>query len=338
MSANVLYAIALVLGASIINAVYVLPMRANRKWAWENSWFAFSILGEAVVPTLMAIFTVPGLWTVYAATPGVTLMKMALFGLLWGINMVLFGLAIPIVGLAITFAVSLGTSAACGSLLPLLMADPGRLFTSLGALIVLGLAVIIAGVALCGVAGRLRERLEGKDQPQRSSRFYKGFIYTLCSGVLGSMLNLGLASGKEIQRLAFQQGASEAAMSNAVWLPCLYAGFLPGVVYCLYLMKKNGTTGTLIHASRWYYWCMAALMGIFWYGSVMIYSLATVKLGEFGPVIGWPLFMSCVVIVSMINGLITGEWSRTGARPIRIMTAGIFCLVLAIAILSYATR
>jgi len=323
MSANIPEAIALTVGASIINAAYTLPMRANRKWAWENSWFAFSILGEAIVPTLVVLTTVPSLWAIYFAVPGVTLVKMAFFGLLWGISMVFFGLALPLVGLAITFAVSLGTSAACGSLLPLLMNNRGRLFSSAGLLIVLGLSVIIAGVALCGAAGRLRERREGKDQDLRGSQFYKGFVYTLGSGVLGSMLNLGLASGGEIQQLAFRNGASQAMMSNAVWLPCLYAGFVPGVVYCLYLMRKNGTTGRLLHAGRWYYWCMAAFMGVLWFGSIVAYGLATVKLGELGATIGWPLFMSCIVIVSMFNGVIVGEWSRTGPRPVRIMGAGI---------------
>ena len=326
------------MGASIINAVYTLPMRANRRWAWENSWFAFSILGVAVVPSVVTVATVPGLWSIYAAIPAVTLAKMAFYGLLWGICLVLFGLAIPIIGLAISFAVSLGTSAACGSLLPLLMHNPGRLFTPAGLLIIIGLAVIIAGVALCGTAGRLRERLEGTDQPHRPSSFHRGFIYTLLSGVLGCMLNVGLASGGDIQLLAARNGASQAMMSNAVWLPCLYAGFIPGVIYCFYLMKRNGTAGQLIHASRWYYWIMAALMGGFWFGSIVAYSLATVKLGDLGPVIGWPLFMSCIVIVSMFTGLITGEWSKTGRRPVLIMAGGIVCLTGAIGILSYAVR
>lgn len=338
MRSNVLQALALVLGASVINAVYTLPMRANRKWAWENSWFAFSILGVAVVPTLVALVTVPGLWSVYDAVPGTTLLKMAFFGLLWGICLVLFGLAIPIIGLAITFAVSLGTSAAFGSLLPLLMNNPERLLSLTGILIVIGVAIIVGGVALCGVAGRLRERLEGKDRPERPSSFYRGFSYALLSGILGCMLNLGLASGGEIQRAALNQGASQAMMSNPVWLPCLYAGFLPGVIYCLHLMRKNGTTVTLIQAGRWYYWLMAALMGAFWFGSIVAYSLAAVKLGELGPVIGWPLFMSSIVIVSMFAGLITGEWSRAGRRPITIMAGGIGCLVAAIAVLSVAAR
>ena len=131
MDGNISEAIALVLGASVINAGYTLPMRLNRKWAEKNSWFAFSVLGEALVPTLVTVATVPRLWAIYSVVPLLTLAKMAFFGLLWGICMVLFGLALPLVGLAISFAVSLGTSAACGSLLPLMMNSPQRLFSRL---------------------------------------------------------------------------------------------------------------------------------------------------------------------------------------------------------------
>ncbi len=338
MNTEVLEALALVLVASMLNAAYTLPMKATRKWAWENTWFAFSVLGLVVVPTLITAATVPNLAHVYAQTPAGTLAAMAFFGLLWGICMVLFGLAVPIAGLAISFALSLGTSAACGSLLALLMKDPGRVLTRSGIAIAAGLALIVAGVWLCGAAGRLRERLEGNASAAHGSRFVKGFVYAILSGVLGSMLNLGLAAGGQLQQLAAQQGASTAMMSNAVWLPCIYAGFLPGVIYCWHLMRKNRTTPLLWRAARWYYWLMAALMGAFWFGSIVAYSLAAVKLGELGPAIGWPLFMSAVVIVSMFNGLVTGEWSRGGPRPIRIMSGGIACLVGAIVALTLAAR
>ena len=60
------------------------------------------------------------------------------------------------------------------------------------------------------------------------------------------MLNLGLAFGGSIQRAAQQHGASVAMMSNAVWLPCLYAGSIPGAIYCYYLMKQKKTLSALI--------------------------------------------------------------------------------------------
>ena len=72
-----------------------------------------------------------------------------------------------------------------------------------------------------------------------------GFLWAFISGILGSMLNLGLAYGGSIQRAAQQHGASLAMMSNAVWLPCLYAGFLPGAIYCYILMRKRDNVSAL---------------------------------------------------------------------------------------------
>lgn len=67
--------------------------------------------GLAVIPTVIALLTVPMLWSTYARVSGGTLAAMALFGAGWGVSLVFFGLALTRLGLAITFAVSLGTSA-----------------------------------------------------------------------------------------------------------------------------------------------------------------------------------------------------------------------------------
>jgi len=32
-----------------------------------------------------------------------------------------------------------------------------------------------------------------------------------------------------------------AMMSTRIWLPCLFAGFIPGIIYCFILMKRMGT-------------------------------------------------------------------------------------------------
>jgi L-rhamnose-H+ transport protein len=158
------------------------------------------------------------------------------------------------------------------------------------------------------------------------------------SGILGSMLNLGLAYGGSIQRAAQLHGASLAMMSNAVWLPCLYAGFLPGAIYCYVLMRKNGNVSHLRLPGTWHYWLIGASMGFLWFGSIILYSISTIKLGDLGTSIGWPLFLASIVVASTVFGALTGEWSNTGKRPIRTMILGVSFLVLAIAILSYAGR
>jgi L-rhamnose-H+ transport protein len=336
LNSKVVEAIVLIMLAAVMNGAYTLPMKLNREWAWEHSWFAFTLIGVPVVPTLIALATVPGLFAIYPRIPGSTLAAMALFGAGWGVSLVLFGLSISIVGVAITFAVCLGTSAASGALIPLLVQHPDQVFTRQGALILAGMCVILVGVGLCGVAGHRRDRMLKAEQKSGSRSFLRGFSFALISGITGSMLNLGLAFGGAIQERARQQGASEAMMSNASWLPCLYAGFIPGIIYCLSIMKKKGNMAQLISRSRWYYWLMATLMGVFWFGSIICYSFATIRLGNLGPIIGWPLFMSAVVIASSIAGVLAGEWSKAGRAPFRIMTAGVGCLVAAMAILALA--
>lgn len=320
-------------------------MKLHKKWQWENSWFAFTIVGLAIVPTLIAVVTIPDLWSIYTTVPDKTLVAMAFFGAGWGVNMVLFGLALDSVGLAITFAVSLGTSSAAGALVPLLFLHSAELMTQGGALILSGIVMIFVGVALCGVAGSKREHEAENSQSaekiptgRRNKKYLRGFSYAFFSGFLGSMLNFGLAFGGSIEQAAHERGASIAMMSNAVWLPCLYAGFIPGVAYCYYLMRKKHTLPKLLAPGTWHYWALAAAMGLLWYGSVILYSISTLQLGELGTSIGWPLFMSAIVIASTIIGVLIGEWSHSGKRPLRIMALGVACLVLAIGVLSQATR
>jgi L-rhamnose-H+ transport protein len=338
MTSQTVQAILLVLCAALMNAAYALPMKLNKKWDWEHSWFAFSILGVAVVPTVIALLTVPGLWSTYAEVSTGTLARMVLFGASWGVSLVFFGLALTRLGLAITFAVCLGTSAAVGALTPLIAQHADQVMTRQGALIILGVLVIIVGVALCGLAGKHREAALQQASASVRHGFWGGYLLAFVSGILGSMLNLGLAYGGSIQRAAQQHGASLAMMSNAVWLPCLYAGFLPGAIYCYILMRKNGNTSRLSTPGTWYYWLVGALMGFLWFGSIILYSISTIKLGDLGTSIGWPLFLASIVVASTIFGAVTGEWSRTGTRPIRTMIMGVSFLVLAIGILSYAGR
>ena len=67
----------------------------------------------------------------------------------------------------------------------------------------------------------------------------------------------------------------------------------------------------------------SASMGFLWFGSIILYSISTVKLGDLGTSIGWPLFLASIVVASTSFGVLTGEWKRTGTRPIRFMILGV---------------
>src|SRR4029077_6926379 len=185
MTSNTAQAVLWVLGAAIMNAAYALPMKLNKKWEWEHSWFAFSILGVAVVPTVIALLTVPKLWSTYATVSGGTLAAMVLFGASWGVSLVFFGLALTRLGLAITFAVCLGTSAAVGALTPLVVHHSALVITRPGGMIFFGVLVIIFGVTLCGLAGKSREAALQQERAAGVNSFLCGFLLAVVSGILG---------------------------------------------------------------------------------------------------------------------------------------------------------
>ena len=55
----------LVILAGVLNGSFALPMKRTSKWAWENTWLVYSIVGMVVVNWAIALHTVPELATVY---------------------------------------------------------------------------------------------------------------------------------------------------------------------------------------------------------------------------------------------------------------------------------
>jgi len=323
--------------AGAMNGSFTLPMKFTRHWAWENTWLVWALFALGVFPPLLTISTVPALGQVYTQAGAGPIMTVAACGAGWGVSQIFFGLAVDAVGIALAFSVILGLSAAVGSLIPLIRFHPEKILTSGGLVMILGVALVLAGIGVCAVAGRKREAVLGQGPAGRPS-VMKGLVFCAISGLGSALVNFGLAFGGPLMEAARQAGAVKLWAPNAVWLPLMCAGGVPNALYCLYLLGKNhtgakfGTSGTTL------YWLLAALMAFFWFGSTVLYGVATVELGELGTVLGWPLFMSLIVITASVWGVATGEWKSAGKQPLRVMSAGVAILVLAVFVLSAASR
>jgi L-rhamnose-H+ transport protein len=320
-----------------MNGSFTLPMKFTRQWAWENTWLAWTIFALCIFPPLLTFSTVPQLGQVYAQASAAVIVTVAACGAGWGISQVFFGLAVEAVGIALAFSVILGTSAAVGSLVPLVQRHQEKLFTSGGLLLLLGVALVIVGVSVCAVAGRQREAALGQG-PAGKPSVMRGLLFCLFSGLGSALVNIGLEYGKPLAAVASRAGAAPLWAPNAAWLPLMCAGGVPNLVYCIYLMRKNRTGAKFGVSGTGFYWMLAALMAFFWFGSTVMYGVATVQLGELGTVLGWPLFMSLIVITASVWGVVTGEWKNTGERPLRVMMGGVAVLVLAVCVLSVASR
>jgi L-rhamnose-H+ transport protein len=121
-------------------------------------------------------------------------------------------------------------------------------------------------------------------------------------------------------------------------MPLMLAGSIPNFAYCIYLLGKNKTAHRYGYPGTASHWFLAAVMAFFWFASTMLYGIATGKLGSWGTILGWPLFMSLIVITASILGIITGEWQGSGKQPLRIQMSGVGVLVLAVFVLATASR
>src|ERR1039458_8498383 len=158
--------IMLLILAGAMNGSFTLPMKFTRKWAWENTWLAWTIFALCIFPPLLAFLTVPSLGQVYSDAGSGPIAIAAGCGAGWGVSQVFFGLAVDAVGIALAFSVILGISAAVGALIPLFAASTA--FTSQGIAVMGGVALVIVGVLVCAKAGRAREAALGRSEEHTS--------------------------------------------------------------------------------------------------------------------------------------------------------------------------
>lgn len=69
--------IASLIAAGITNASFTLPMKYARKWAWENTWLAWTLLALIALPLVVTLVTVPKLFTVYRSAPPAIVLEVA---------------------------------------------------------------------------------------------------------------------------------------------------------------------------------------------------------------------------------------------------------------------
>jgi hypothetical protein len=130
-----------------------------------------------------------------------------------------------------------------GSAIPLLWFHSASVLTRQGLVIEVGIALIVAAIVLCGIAGRAKERDQGRQlnatQTLHSNSFAKGLALAIVAGAGSALQNLGLVFGIPLLHRAAELGAAQSYQANAIWAPLLTATFLPYIFFCAWLWRKN---------------------------------------------------------------------------------------------------
>ena len=151
------------LGGLASGSFYV-PYKAVKKWSWEVYWLAGGFFSWIIAPWVMAsILTkglVPSISEAFRTDPK-AMGYAYLFGCLWGIGGLTFGLTMRYLGMSLGMAIALGYCTVLGTIMPDIA--NGTFISNLAsqppyAVIILGLGVCLLGVILAGVAGMSKER------------------------------------------------------------------------------------------------------------------------------------------------------------------------------------
>jgi len=239
-------------------------------------------------------------------------------------------------GLAVGYGLILGLIAPIGTFLPLVVLHPEELLTTQGVLLLVGTAIVLAGIVQLAMAGRLREQA-APEAAQRAAlptkSFAAGILICVLAGIFSPMLNFAYVFGEPVRNTAAELGASAGNAANAVWALTFTTGFIANAGYALWLMRTNRTWRLFnLHAGANLFW--GSLMGVLCFGSFLVYGFGASGLGPLGGIVGWPLFMSMSLITSNSLGALSGEWRGAPARAIRLSIYGIATLIVAIVVIS----
>jgi L-rhamnose-H+ transport protein len=332
----------LVLLGGVLAGNCMSPLSRIRKWPWESTWFVFSLVSLVLMPSLIAAFTIPDWPHVYLALPLEAWLPSLLLGFGWGIAQVLFGIAVVRLGMSLAFTFVIGLGTVFGTLIPLFTLHQSELHGRNSALLILGCALTIFGVALSGIAGQLRERrtaANGAAQVQADKAqgtYLIGLTIAVLAGVLSAMLNLSLAFGEPIASAALRSGAAASEAAFAVWPIALAGGLLPNFGYAVWLLARNHSWKTM--TTGWRDASLSVLMGLLWFSAVAIYGISTRYLGRLGDSAGWAIYEITIVLTANVAGLVAGEWKRASRTSVTVLAAGVLILVVATTITAASTR
>ncbi len=232
------------LGGLASGSFYV-PYRGVKQWSWETYWLVGGIFSWIIAPWLVALLLTRNLLSVLASASASTLFWCFFFGLLWGVGGLTFGLTMRYLGLSLGMAIVMGLCAAFGTLMPPIFSGTFAtqvLGTVPGRVILLGIGICLAGIAIAGLAGVYKERaMPAAAQKSAIQEFNlkKGFLVALLSGVMSACFAYGLAAGDPIKTLTVQAGTPGLWRGLPVLVVVLIGGFTTNFLWTVFLNIRN---------------------------------------------------------------------------------------------------
>jgi L-rhamnose-H+ transport protein len=298
--------------------------------------------GQVVFPLLLVCLTAPNAWAAYRSARPAALAAATLFGFGWGVGNVLSGIGYTMLGVGLGLTIILGLATAAGSLIPLVVLYPERLASTAAIGLYIGVFLILTGLVFCFQGGNLRQAHRSEKETSSGANLEAfgrgdlrtGVIICVASGILAGMLNLAFTFGDDVRKAALRCGMSGSSAVTTLWLPIFISGFLPTLIYCVYLFMRNGSWHIFFKPATQSHCFFGMSMGLIFVTGLSLYGIGSLRLGTMGPVLGFPVYTSAMMLSANIAGLLTGEWRGVPRAAYICELLGILLLIAAIVVIA----
>ncbi|MBS0351268.1 MAG: hypothetical protein JSR33_08805 [Proteobacteria bacterium] len=334
---NTLLALLFILVGGAVNGSFALPTKYIKHWYFENIWSNYIVWAFLILPWAVMFIIEPHAGIVYRHLPVSALLILIIGGIAFGIGQACFAQALKIIGFGLGFVINIGLGTGLGFLLPLVILHPEKIPTLFGLTTLIGIIFIIAGLIVSYLAGRRRDQHTKQFKPTIPPAPYQvGVWLAVVAGFCSALQNFAFASTHNVQVLALNHRLNHLACAMIIWPVFLSFSFVPYVIYMLFLLRKNRTFKNFFSYSSGMNFLLTSIMALCWYCSLILYSQASLMIGNLGPVVGWPLFMVLIILVANFWGWRHHEWAHVTTSIARQALLAIGLLILAVIVLAYS--
>ena len=327
---------------------FYMPFKKVKGWAWESYWIIGGLFSWLIVPPLAAWLTLPGFSDIIKGASPDTIFYTILFGVLWGIGGLTYGLGVRYLGMSLGNSVVLGFCSAFGALVPSIYYNffpaSGKttiteMFTTTwGQVVLLGVIMCLLGIYICGKAGVLKEREMNEEEKQKSVEEFnlsKGLIVAVTSGILSSCFNFGIEAGKPMAETAVALGLNPLYQNNVTYVVLLWGGLTTNFIWCMILNTRNKTFGDYTNQkspllNNYFF---AALAGSTWFLQFFFYGMGESKLGNGAS--SWILHMAFIILIANMWGIFLKEWHGVSKKTRWTIILGIATIIVSVLVVGY---
>src|SRR5580692_5153525 len=196
-----------IVGAAMAASFYA-PIEKVKNWSWETTWALMGVFSWILLPLSMSYIVLPHFSAFYAAQPGKLLLEVALFGAMWGVGNISYGLTMRHLGMSLGIGVAIGVTLVVGTIVPPMLHGQflAKFASRSGMWSMAGIVVALLGVAIVSYAGHQKEEQLGAEVKEFNVML--GLALAVVCGIFSAGFSFGLDKATPLRDAALGLGVN----------------------------------------------------------------------------------------------------------------------------------